>query len=99
MMYGVIADALKDVGNQERHPKDYLNFYCLGNRETETEYEKKNQPTKSLDPNSKHVSDSSCPLSQTLNPKSLGLLPSMLTIEGSFSFGHDCIIARPLRSY
>ncbi|KAG0586511.1 hypothetical protein KC19_2G096500 [Ceratodon purpureus] len=45
MMYGVIADALKDVGKLgERHPRDYLNFYCLGNRETVTDYEKKNPP-------------------------------------------------------
>lgn len=34
MMYGVIAEALKDVGLADsQHPQDYLNFYCLGNRE------------------------------------------------------------------
>jgi phospholipase D1/2 len=55
MMYGVIADALKDVGKLgERHPRDYLNFYCLGNRETMTENEKNHPPTNPPDPNSKH---------------------------------------------
>jgi len=57
MMYGVVADALKEVGKLgERHPRDYLNFYCLGNRETMTEIEKKNPATNPPDPNSKHVS-------------------------------------------
>lgn len=34
MMYGVIAEALKDAGLADtQNPQDYLNFYCLGNRE------------------------------------------------------------------
>lgn len=34
-MYGVVADALKKAG-LSNHPKDYLNFYCLGKREPQT---------------------------------------------------------------
>ncbi|XP_057832450.2 phospholipase D delta isoform X1 [Cryptomeria japonica] len=34
MMYIIISDAIKDAGLSEtQHPQDYLNFYCLGNRE------------------------------------------------------------------
>lgn len=34
MMYGIIAEALKDSGLADsQDPQDYLNFYCLGNRE------------------------------------------------------------------
>lgn len=32
MMYKIIAGALEEVGS-DRHPRDYLNFYCLGKRE------------------------------------------------------------------
>ncbi|GBG88554.1 hypothetical protein CBR_g48023 [Chara braunii] len=32
MMYKMIGDTLQDVGS-DAHPRDYLNFYCLGNRE------------------------------------------------------------------
>ena len=32
MMYGLIGDALKAKGSPG-HPRDYLNFFCLGNRE------------------------------------------------------------------
>ncbi|XP_071686018.1 phospholipase D alpha 4 [Rutidosis leptorrhynchoides] len=32
MMYGLIGDALRDSG-ENWHPKDYLNFFCLANRE------------------------------------------------------------------
>ncbi|MED6219049.1 hypothetical protein PIB30_032302 [Stylosanthes scabra] len=36
MMYKIIADALKDAGvSNIYHPHDYLNFFCLGNREPE----------------------------------------------------------------
>ncbi|KAL8137123.1 hypothetical protein V2J09_003124 [Rumex salicifolius] len=38
MMYGIIAQALKEVGEQG-HPKDYLNFFCLANREEKVEGE------------------------------------------------------------
>ncbi|KAH9542560.1 hypothetical protein CY35_13G014100 [Sphagnum magellanicum] len=52
MMYGVIAAALSDVGLLgEHHPCDYLNFYCLGNREPESPQE--GQPMNSPE-NSKH---------------------------------------------
>ncbi|GAB4832974.1 hypothetical protein Ancab_006995 [Ancistrocladus abbreviatus] len=33
MMYGVIARELKSMNVDNAHPQDYLNFYCLGNRE------------------------------------------------------------------
>ena len=32
MMYGLIGEALKARGSPD-HPRDYLNFFCLGNRE------------------------------------------------------------------
>ncbi|KAL5210828.1 hypothetical protein ABZP36_006451 [Zizania latifolia] len=36
MMYEIIHRALKEVGLDDRYePQDYLNFFCLGNRETE----------------------------------------------------------------
>ncbi|KAK1416878.1 hypothetical protein QVD17_25997 [Tagetes erecta] len=34
MMYGLIGEAIKDSG-EIWHPKDYLNFFCLANREDE----------------------------------------------------------------
>nr|KYP64790.1 Phospholipase D delta [Cajanus cajan] len=36
MMYEVIARELKYMQLDDRHPQDYLNFYCLGNREKST---------------------------------------------------------------
>lgn len=33
MMYEIIAKELKAVNFKDSHPQDYLNFYCLGNRE------------------------------------------------------------------
>ncbi|KAL4310883.1 hypothetical protein GQ457_01G008940 [Hibiscus cannabinus] len=33
MMYEIIAQELKSMGVENSHPQDYLNFYCLGNRE------------------------------------------------------------------
>ncbi|XP_030463963.2 phospholipase D delta [Syzygium oleosum] len=33
MMYQVIARELKQMQVEDSHPQDYLNFYCLGNRE------------------------------------------------------------------
>lgn len=34
MMYQVVTSALQDAGLFDQyHPQDYLNFYCLGNRE------------------------------------------------------------------
>lgn len=56
-MYGVIADALRDVGKQDEfHPQDFLNFYCLGNREEKNQVEIDNPAPSPPDPNSKHVS-------------------------------------------
>ncbi|PIA35507.1 hypothetical protein AQUCO_03500103v1 [Aquilegia coerulea] len=33
MMYGIIAQEIKRMHLEGCHPQDYLNFYCLGNRE------------------------------------------------------------------
>lgn len=33
MMYEVVARELKSMQLENYHPWDYLNFYCLGNRE------------------------------------------------------------------
>lgn len=34
MMYEMIYNALEEVGlHQKYEPQDYLNFFCLGNRE------------------------------------------------------------------
>ncbi|XP_062194039.1 phospholipase D delta-like [Phragmites australis] len=33
MMYRIIADELKAMNIEDMHPQDYLNFFCLGNRE------------------------------------------------------------------
>ena len=36
MMYKVIYKALEEVGLEKQYePQDYLNFFCLGNRETQ----------------------------------------------------------------
>ncbi|KAK1406642.1 hypothetical protein QVD17_42131 [Tagetes erecta] len=39
MMYDLIAKELKASGLVDSHPQDYLNFYCLGNREPYDEEE------------------------------------------------------------
>lgn len=33
MMYNIIAQEIKAMNLKDIHPQDYLNFYCLGNRE------------------------------------------------------------------
>jgi phospholipase D1/2 len=33
MMYDLVAKELKAMQLVDSHPQDYLNFYCLGNRE------------------------------------------------------------------
>lgn len=33
MMYDIIGQELRSQGISDLHPQDYLNFYCLGNRE------------------------------------------------------------------
>lgn len=44
MMYDIIAKELKSSGLENSHPTDYLNFYCLGNREEW--HEESNSPAK-----------------------------------------------------
>ncbi|KAK9802796.1 hypothetical protein WJX73_007251 [Symbiochloris irregularis] len=39
MMYKIVADAMRDVGNTEEHPRDYLIFTTIGNREPKVEGE------------------------------------------------------------
>ena len=56
MMYTKIAETLRDTGlYRQAKPTDYLNFYCLGNRETKKPGEP--APLNPPEPNSKHVSD------------------------------------------
>ena len=33
MMYDVVAKELKSMQIKDSHPRDYLNFFCLGKRE------------------------------------------------------------------
>lgn len=40
MMYEIIAQELHYANVENSHPQDYLNFYCLGNRE----HIKENEP-------------------------------------------------------
>lgn len=44
MMYEIIAKEIKAANLENVHPTDYLNFYCLGNRE---EYQKKSSGSSS----------------------------------------------------
>lgn len=37
MMYNIVAQELKSMQLSDLHPQDYLNFYCLGNREAISE--------------------------------------------------------------
>lgn len=39
MMYELVAQELKSAQLEDSHPCDYLNFYCLGNREEQDEEE------------------------------------------------------------
>ncbi|KAG0563480.1 hypothetical protein KC19_8G034600 [Ceratodon purpureus] len=52
MMYGKVADALREVGASQAKPTDYLNFYCLGTKETVNSGE--TMPLQPPDNNSKH---------------------------------------------
>ncbi|OMO68221.1 Phospholipase D family [Corchorus olitorius] len=36
MMYKLIGEAIKESGEPGLHPRDYLNFFCLANREKES---------------------------------------------------------------
>lgn len=33
MMYEIIGQEIRSSNLENAHPQDYLNFYCLGNRE------------------------------------------------------------------
>ena len=35
MMYAHIAEAIRESDNPDRHPTEFLNFFCLANRESE----------------------------------------------------------------
>ncbi|KAJ6411952.1 hypothetical protein OIU84_005089 [Salix udensis] len=48
MMYGVIAKELKSMNLENSHPQDYLNFYCLGNREQVPVSDKSSDQTVSM---------------------------------------------------
>ncbi|GLT82576.1 hypothetical protein SLE2022_009400 [Rubroshorea leprosula] len=50
MMYDVVANELRSMQLPDSHPRDYLNFYCLGNREK--------MPEEKLASNGDKVSDS-----------------------------------------
>ncbi|XP_020584561.1 phospholipase D alpha 1-like [Phalaenopsis equestris] len=52
LMYGIVAAAIKEAGLAGKtHPTDYLNFFCLGNRETKQpgEYEPPERPETETD--------------------------------------------------
>lgn len=49
MMYEIIAQELHYANVENSHPQDYLNFYCLGNRE---KYDKNEPDAVSQPPNS-----------------------------------------------
>jgi len=55
MMYAKIAETLREVGLPHAKPTDYLNFYCLGTRETHKPGEF--VPAQPPDNNSHHVSE------------------------------------------
>lgn len=48
MMYEVIAKELKSMNLENSHPQDYLNFYCLGNREQVPDSDKSGDQTVSM---------------------------------------------------
>lgn len=55
MMYAIIAETIRDTGlDTQVKPTDYLNFYCLGNRETKKPGEA--APLNPPEPKSRHVS-------------------------------------------
>lgn len=55
MMYAKIAETLREVGPVQAKPTDYLNFYCLGTKETFKPGEF--VPQQPPDNNSGHVSE------------------------------------------
>lgn len=46
MMYEIIAQELHSANVENSHPREYLNFYCLGNRENN----KENEPNAAAQP-------------------------------------------------
>lgn len=63
MMYDVVARELKSMQRTDLHPQDYLNFYCLGNREE--------HPQESLSSNDASVSNCFTFSNSSLNPAPL----------------------------
>lgn len=54
MMYAIIAETIRDTGlDTQVKPTDYLNFYCLGNRETKKPGEA--APLNPPEPKSRHA--------------------------------------------
>ncbi|KAK9740079.1 hypothetical protein RND81_03G009700 [Saponaria officinalis] len=49
MMYDMIAKELKAMNIEDAHPQDYLNFYCLGNREPPLDLPDSAQQSKNSD--------------------------------------------------
>ncbi|KAK9164602.1 hypothetical protein Syun_005504 [Stephania yunnanensis] len=49
MMYELVAKELKSMQIEHCRPQDYLNFYCLGNREPSTSSEAANHPSSNGD--------------------------------------------------
>ncbi|XP_077231163.1 phospholipase D delta-like [Tasmannia lanceolata] len=51
MMYDIVGKELKSSGFENSHPQDYLNFYCLGNREEPPKdiIQSTNQPSQNCD--------------------------------------------------
>lgn len=56
MMYAMIYKALKEAGLENKYePQDYLNFFCLGNREAADGETPTNSGTSSAAPNTPQV--------------------------------------------
>ncbi|KMS95875.1 hypothetical protein BVRB_004150 [Beta vulgaris subsp. vulgaris] len=55
MMYNIIAQEIKAMNLDDAHPRDYLNFYCLGNREPTLDLvDSGHQSSNGLSPSQKH---------------------------------------------
>ena len=49
MMYADVAQAIQKKGLDDAHPRDYLTFFCLGNRENIEEYNPEQSPESNSD--------------------------------------------------
>lgn len=49
MMYADVAQAIQKKGLDDAHPRDYLTFFCLGNRESIGEYNPQQTPESNSD--------------------------------------------------